>query len=200
MNLNRIFTPCKITIFFITVFLILCSYHWISISKLNKIIYNNKQIITNTKGQFIYYIDKNTDIFENELDTCHFHLKNILVYRFAEDMCNECIQQDLKELNSFQEKIGKQHLFIIPCYDIKRENNILLSNLLEKFNYKNLPDSIIKFPIHRKTGEFARYIAYIDKHGRLSSIFYPLKNKQILTQLYLNSIKKKFNNSTPKSY
>lgn len=193
MNLNKVFKVWGILAFFTGLLIILYLSHRKTISNYKTVIHRQEQFITSVRDQFIYYIDKNRDISQNNLDTCGFLVKHCLIYRFAEDMCDGCIRQDLEELNSFQQEMGKQYLYILPCYDYKRENDILLSNLLNKFNYRNTSDSIIIFPIHEKTGEFARYIAYIDEDGKISSIFYPIKNKQSLTRLYLSSVKNKFN-------
>ena len=42
--------------------------------------------------------------------------KNILVFRFARNSCNNCLDSQLNELLSFQEEIGKERVWVFPAY------------------------------------------------------------------------------------
>lgn len=181
----------------IVILLALYVFQWRTTNMYNKEIYIQNQAMDNILKKFVYYQDANVDISLENLDSCTFSTKNILIYRFAEDMCDECIQQDLKELYSFQQIVGKHRVLILPAYDEKRNNHIFLSNILAKFKFKNISDSIIGFPIHRKSGEFARYMAYVDANGKITSIFYPTKFERSLTQIFLHVMECKFEKDRP---
>lgn len=136
--------------------------------------------------KFVFYMDERSDIAIGHLKEKVFPVKNVLVYRFKEDMCDECVDQDLGELYNFQQQVGKHNLLILPNYEENSKNNMYLSNRLNHFSYKNLSDSIIGFPLKQTTGHFVRYLAYIGEDSKISSIFFPIKFERQLTQIYLH--------------
>lgn len=184
MNRNKFFL---VLLFWLSVmFLILFLYERVNVVKnnnenklLNKAIYESFE-------KFVLYMDGCSDISVGCLKEHVFPIRNVLIYRFKDDMCDECIDQDLSELYKFQCKVGKEHILILPAYEENRGNGIFLSNRLSHFVYKNISDSIIGFPLNKKTGQFIRYLAYIGEDGRISSIFFPIKFEQQLTQIYLH--------------
>lgn len=161
------------------------------IEKVNiaKISHENKMLnkaINESFEKFVLYMDGCSDISVGCLKEYVFPVRNVLIYRFKDDMCDECIDQDLGELYNFQCKVGKKCILILPAYKKNRGNDIFLSNRLDHFVYKNISDSIIGFPLNQKTGQFIRYLAYIGEDGKISSIFFPIKFEQQLTQIYLH--------------
>ena len=114
---------------------------------------------------------------------------SVLVYRFSKYMCENCIQEDLLEIELFQEEIGKDRILLLPAYPANREGHIELTNVLAKFNYVNIPiDSML---IPSQDGNYMRrYFAVIDKEGNLSMVFFPRREEVNLTRHYLSEIKK----------
>jgi len=51
------------------------------------------------------------------------------------------------------------------------------------------PDSI-KFPFHRENGLEQRFFVFTDEVGRIRSLFFPQKNKQDVTRIYLSGVKR----------
>ena len=114
---------------------------------------------------------------------------SVLVYRFSKYMCKSCIQEDLQEIELFQEEIGKGKILLLPAYPDSREGRIELTNVLAKFNYVNIPiDSML---IPSQDGDYMqRYFAVIDKDGNLSMVFFPRREEVNLTRHYLSEVKK----------
>lgn len=55
----------------------------------------------------------------------------------------------------------------------------------------NVSTDSIKFPFHRENGTEQRFFAFIDEFGRLNSFFFPKKNMQDMTRIYLSGVKSK---------
>lgn len=171
---------------------LLCKRMQKQVEKCNETLLAIQKETENMEKSFFYYMDKNADISLDSLGLYTFPQKETLIYRFSEDMCDECINQDLSELDKCQEEIGKCHVFIFPAYDQSRNNTVYLKNKLTRFRYKNTQTNLIGFPIHNETGLRQRYFAFIDNNGEIVSMFFPIKNEQKLTQSYFRLIKDKF--------
>ena len=145
-------------------------YYWIYNLKLNSQIYNN-------------FYTNNITIREKIGKK-----SNILIYRYSKYTCGSCIQEDLQEIEFFQNKIGKNKVLLLPAYPDNREGRIELSNILSKFNYVNIPPEIFLIP--SQDGEFMqRYFAVIDKEGNLTMVFFPQRGETDLTRTYFLEVK-----------
>ena len=114
---------------------------------------------------------------------------NILIYRYSIYTCESCIQEDLKEIELFQDEIGKNKILMLPAYPDNREGKIELSNMLAKFNYVNIPPE--SFSIPSQDGDFMqRYFAVIDKEGNLTMVFFPRRGETNLTRIYFSEVMK----------
>ena len=186
MNINRNNFFLVLLFWLSIVFLILFFIEKINLVKSS---HENKLLnkaINESFEKFVLYMDGCSDISVGRLKEYVFPVRNALIYRFKDDMCDECIDQDLGELYNFQCKVGKNRILVLPAYEKNRGNDIFLSNRLEHFTYKNISDSIIGFPLNQKTGQSVRYLAYIGKDGKINSIFFPIKFEQQITQIYLH--------------
>ena len=139
----------------------------------------------------IYSVEMIKDISMGSINSTVFPGKNILIYCFSEDMCDECIYQDLAELYKIQEDIRKDKILLLPVYRTTRTNQIILRNKFSNFRYMNVSTDSIKFPFHRENGTEQRFFAFIDEFGRLNSFFFPKKNMQDMTRIYLSGVKSK---------
>ena len=83
--------------------------------------------------------------------------RNILFFRYVTNSCNSCLDSQLNELLSFQEEIGKEHIWVFPAYPDDRNSRIQLSADLTKFNYWNIPADSLLIPIYE--GEQKSYFA-----------------------------------------
>lgn len=184
MNINKffLFSLLGILVMLLT-FLFIERMNVMKVRAENKLL---NKALNESFEKFVFYMDECSDIAIDHLKAKVFPVKNVLVYRFKDDMCDECIDRDLGELYNFQQQVGKQHLLILPNYEENSNNNMYLSNRLNHFSYENLSDSIIGFPLKQKTGHFVRYLAYIGEDSKISSIFFPIKYEQQLTQIYLH--------------
>lgn len=112
---------------------------------------------------------------------------SILLYRYSHNMCQSCIFEDLNELYNYQQKIGKDKVLVLPAYENSRENRITLKNELEKFNYKNIHKDSLSIPLD-SDGIYRRYFAFMDDEGNINMVFYPIRGRPDLTQLYFSEI------------
>ena len=73
-------------------------------------------------------------------------------------------------------------------------NNIQKSfgkNKLSNFRFTNISEEFLEFPSSRTTGLSQRFFAYVNNQGRMTSFYFPSKNQQDITRLYLNHLKEK---------
>lgn len=140
----------------------------------------------------VRYIDNSNEVIgKNEIQSFTLDETNILVYRFSEDMCDGCILQDLTELYNIQKSFGKNKILILPAYENNRYNMMLLKNKLSNFRFTNISEEFLEFPSSRTTGLSQRFFAYVNNQGRMTSFYFPSKNQQDITRLYLNHLKEK---------
>ena len=63
-----------------------------------------------------------------------------MVYRYSDAICEKCVSEDLELLDSFQNVIGRNHVFIYTSFPENRNNKLRLRNELFGFTYKNDAD------------------------------------------------------------
>lgn len=121
---------------------------------------------------------------QNQLNT--LLSPNTLIYRYSEEVCEKCVQEDLEELKKLQSKIGKEHILIITSFPNHRNTFIRLNHELEHFRFKNI-DSLKDMPFNDYTGLSMRYMEFIT-HKKEPLIFFPVRGKQFLTHKYFSLI------------
>ena len=114
---------------------------------------------------------------------------SVLIYRFSKNICEICIHDDLQEIELLQKEVGMDKILLLPDYPDNRENRLILSNLLAKFNYLNLPNDSFLIPI-REDESMQRYFAVIDKEGDLSMVFFPQRGEANITRHFFSEVKK----------
>ncbi len=114
--------------------------------------------------------------------------RNVLFYRFSQDMCEACIYEDLVQLRQIQDSIGSKHILILPFYEKDRGSMIRLSNELKGFRYQNVSQQTLGFPIDKRTDMEIRYMGYINNQGEIEMCFIPIKGEQELTSRYLSKL------------
>jgi hypothetical protein len=123
---------------------------------------------------------------KNLPDSVYANNEKILVYRFFKNECEKCVINDLslvmKELN--KNELSK--FLIINNKAKNREEKISKFNMLQKFNFISVEDSILK--ISKFDTLYHRYFAVLDNSGYLSKIFFPDNNFDMLTTEYLQSL------------
>ncbi|WP_025831050.1 hypothetical protein [Bacteroides stercorirosoris] len=137
-----------------------------------------------------YSVDMLKQVSIEGISSTVFPEKNVLIYCFSEDMCDECIYQDLAELYEIQKEIGRDRVLLLPVYRMSRTNQIVYRNKLHDFKYMSIPVDSIKFPFHRGNGLEQRFFVYTDEAGGIRSLFFPQKNKQNITRIYLSGVKR----------
>jgi hypothetical protein len=115
---------------------------------------------------------------------------SLLIYRYAKNMCNTCIVEDLEELSCFQKKAGSEHVCILPAYGTDKYDNVILTNELHNFEFKNIPLDVMAVPLDSNM-IMRRYFGYVDNKGNLSMVFFPTKDHVNQTRSYLSEINKK---------
>lgn len=111
-----------------------------------------------------------------------------LFYRYSENMCISCINEDLSLLRKFCDQNNTFKVLIIPDYINTRENEIFLNNQLNRFHYMNIESAF--FPMPRgENGEKKRYFGVVNSNKKLQMIFFPNKGLTQLTNYYFSKIK-----------
>jgi len=113
---------------------------------------------------------------------------NTLFFRYVNNTCSSCIDSQLTEILTLQEEIGKDYIWIFPAYPDDRNSKIQLSNELAKYNYMNIPASLLLIPI--VNDEPQSYFAYMNGEGEISMVFVPDRDKVQYTRQYLLEVKK----------
>jgi hypothetical protein len=96
-----------------------------------------------------------------------------------------------RDMNNIQKSFGKNKILILPAYENNRYNMMLLKNKLSNFRFTNISEEFLEFPSSRTTGLSQRFFAYVNNQGRMTSFYFPSKNQQDITRLYLNHLKEK---------
>jgi len=117
-----------------------------------------------------------------------YNKKNILFFRYAGNSCNTCLNSQLSELLSFQEEIGKKHVWIFPAYSKDRNSMIRLSSDLSKYNYINVPADSLFIPTYES--EEKSYFAWINDEGEIDMVFIPDRSNVHYTRQYFLEVKR----------
>lgn len=134
-----------------------------------------------TNSLMVVYGNNYTDsVYENK-----FPIQNSLVYCFSEDMCDECITQDLEVLSEVQHTMGKHIFIIVTSYSVNRTTQILWKNKLNGFRYTLLQHDSVYFPIDRRNGTEQRFFIFVNNSGKNEFLFCPQKNQKDMTCIYL---------------
>ena len=104
---------------------------------------------------------------------------NLLIYRYCDETCDKCIEEDLQALLKFQEEIGKEFILVVPSFPESRNIKIRLHNELKDFNYIKKKEDM---PIDENTGLAMRFFIFY------GYIFFPTKGIQGLTQTFFKVI------------
>ena len=114
--------------------------------------------------------------------------KNILFFRYVNNMCSSCLESQLDETLTLQNEIGKDHVWIFPAYPNDRNSKILLSNELAKYNYRNISIDSLLIPTY--DGEQKSYYAWINNEGEIDMVFIPDRNNVRYTRNYFLEVKR----------
>ena len=114
--------------------------------------------------------------------------KNILFFRYISNSCNSCSDSQLNELFTFQEEIGKEHVWIFPAYPDDRNSRIRLSAELSGYNYRNIPADSLIIPIYG--GEQKSYFAWINSEGEIELVFVPNRSNVYHTRQFFIEVKR----------
>lgn len=111
----------------------------------------------------------------------------LLVYRYCDENCDKCVEEDLQILFDFQEKIGKSSVLVVSSFPENLNTNIRLRNELRNFNYRNIVEKE-DMPINEDTGLAMRFFTYYPKDESVGYIFFPISGRQDLTNIFFNFI------------
>lgn len=144
--------------------------------------------LNNSYDKFYSYLESIRNVDFAQVDSMHIEGKNKLFYFYLNDMCDDCIRQDLKELYKFQNLVGKEHVKVCPVCLEDEEEYIPVKELLREFNAEIYRPYNVYFPVNNVDGHRMRYLVFVDSDSKIKSIFIPRKNEQTTTQIYLQSL------------
>jgi hypothetical protein len=116
--------------------------------------------------------------------------RSVLIYRYSDAMCETCVFEDLTELQTFQETIGKDNILVLSAYPNDRNGRIRAANELAYFNHRNISMDSLIVPMSETDGH-KRYFALINEKGDIEMAFFPRRGKPELTRMYFKEIGKR---------
>ena len=123
----------------------------------------------------------------------YYDYSNILIFRYIQNTCNTCLDSQLNELLTFQEEIGKEHVWVFPSYPDDRNSLVRLRAELGKFNFRNIPTELLLIPIYN--GEPKSYFAWINGDGDIQMVYVPDRSNVHHTRRYFEEVKRILDNN-----
>lgn len=198
-------TKNKIT--FILLAVLCCVFFYYCMIRNDKLVVTNNalsEIETNSmfKENFLDVSSYNAEFIhnfqqfqnKNESDIM-FERLPIIIYRYSQFICENCIQHELEALSKLQNEIGKERIWVLPEYENTRNNRVKLLNMLHKFNYKIVSDEELPMPMRRDGEVIQSFFFFVQEESRIGMIFFPEVSKPQLTQSYFAEIKNKLENA-----
>lgn len=195
--------------FFIGLLIIVLVYFNIKAQKLNQslstnisqleVLLNNERSLSANRDHFLRLSLKNNNtLIKNDLEIIDekgksFLLKDILpfpklIFRYSELHCDVCVDQQIKTLKLFKEKIGSDNIIVLANYE-------LLKNLIL---FKRL--NALDIPVYKLSGRMnleleendTPYFFILDKNNVANDFFIPIKEINNYTYRYLNVMFEKY--------
>jgi hypothetical protein len=124
-------------------------------------------------------------------DTISFNeLKNKIILRFTELNCEVCVDNTIKKLKELADKIGYSNIVIFASYkrpiyyqEWKKVNDINFKTYnISRDSGLNLESEAVDRP----------YIFYVDHNCQVRNIFFPFKEDNERSTIYLNELARKY--------
>jgi len=114
-----------------------------------------------------------------------------LVFRYSELNCMQCVDQEVANIKSLAQEIGKEHIIIAATYDSIRDLFLFkrINNL--EFPVYKLPDEGFRLPLDQANVPF---LFMIDEEFQSKLVFVPEKNLPSMSEQYYDIIKSRFFN------
>lgn len=118
-----------------------------------------------------------------------------LIYRYFNKECYKCVVSDIHLIRSWQNRLGKKNILVLPNAPKDRNSKIVLESTLTDINY--YPVNEKDFTIDYLNEKEYRYFALVDSSGNLSNIFMPQAIFPELTEKYFEFILPILENGIP---
>ena len=186
MSLNRQINIWAILTIFVLVIIVAVGYF--NQQQLNERANTLDMALSNSYDKFYSYLESVRNVDFVQVDSMLVGDKNKLIYYYLNDMCDDCIRQDLNELYKFQNLVGREYVKVCPVCWEDEEEYIPVKELLREFNAEICKPCNVYFPVNKVDGHRMRYFVFIDQDSNIKSVFIPRKNEQTTTQIYLQSL------------
>lgn len=112
---------------------------------------------------------------------------NLLIYRYCDETCEKCVEEDLHLLLEFQEKYGMESVLVVPSFPDNRNTRIRLNSELRGFNYLNMVEKG-DMPLNENTGLAMRFFTFYPKGQDSGYTFFPTKDQPTLTRAFFEFV------------
>ncbi|MCC8174326.1 MAG: hypothetical protein LIO65_08175 [Odoribacter sp.] len=72
----------------------------------------------------------------------------VLIYRYPQGICSPYFQEDMESLYKLQDNWTKDKILILPAYSEDRNSQLTVQSELNKFNFKNISQSVFSIPFN----------------------------------------------------
>jgi hypothetical protein len=115
--------------------------------------------------------------------------KTILVLRYSELNCQECVNKQVKALKDFAKEVGEDNILLIASYRERR--NLYLFKRMNQihFNVYNIKEDGLGMNLEKLS---IPYFFVLDHNNIASLVFIPTKEFESLLKSYLSVIKNRY--------
>ncbi|MEM9858218.1 MAG: hypothetical protein AAF843_12710 [Bacteroidota bacterium] len=115
-------------------------------------------------------------------DLVGYKSDEVLIYRYPNNVCSSCVQEDLDLMKKFKNQVGVTTIVFVTHEDTRNEH-IRIANELRDINYLRIPQEELNLTQGGK--EIERFFGKLDSNGSsIRNIFLPSRNLSRLTLKY----------------
>lgn len=108
----------------------------------------------------------------------------VLIYRYPNNVCSSCVQEDLDLIKKFKNQVGATTIVFVTHEDTRNEH-IRIANELRNVDYFRIPQKELNLTQGAK--EIERFFGRLDSSGSsIQNIFLPSRNLSKLTSKYFD--------------
>lgn len=117
--------------------------------------------------------------------------RNLFVWRYFDNYCNTCIEEEFININKYSALIGSENIVILGSVKNMLELNMaLLTRNLEDVKHFDMPDSVFNFAGDGYKNRPFYFV--LDSNGYANMIFYPDPRIPDLTGKYFDIVTNKY--------
>lgn len=129
------------------------------------------------------------DINNNKIKLGDIVNENKLILRYSNLNCNTCIEEQIKNINKYQDSIGIQKIILLTTYQ-----NTVYMDRFRKINKVKIKIYNLGEMLDKEINDigFPYFFVLEENTMRINCTFIPQKDKNDLTNSYIENIQKKY--------